>query len=56
MQSRGRSEESRGKNVQSVYDGTTTPQQTGCAGKRVKPERQQRVGCQAWKVLGWRGG
>lgn len=35
VQSRGRSEESRGKNVQSVHDGTTAqlPQQAGRVGK-----------------------
>lgn len=26
------------------------------AGKRVKPERRRCVGCQRWKVPGWRGG
>lgn len=57
MRSRGRSEESRGKNVQSVrqrYNTTTTA--GWLCWKRVKPERQHCVGCQGWKVLGRRGG
>lgn len=55
MQSRGRSEESRGKNVPSVLQHYNTTTADWLCWKRVKPEKQCCVGYQGWKVLWWMG-
>lgn len=57
METRGRSEERRGKNVQSVLQHYNITTADWLCWKRVKREKQRCVGCQAWKVLGrWEDG